>query len=95
MIAAQETGKAGQWHRLWWLCARITRAESRQLECLSQFPLLTTTGALKDGKAISHTGLSKYEAAFDAFLAKIENAIRGERARAKSGDKTSTDAELF
>jgi len=52
-------------------------------------------GALKDGKAISHTGLSKYEAAFDAFLAKIENAIRGERARAKSGDKTSTDAELF
>lgn len=52
-----------------------------------------------DGTPISRTGLAKYEAAFDAFLAKMENAIRGERARQKAAaappTKQATFAELF
>jgi hypothetical protein len=38
----------------------------------------------QEGAPISRTGLAKYEAAFDAFLAKMENSIRGERARQKA-----------
>mmetsp|Transcript_15837 Transcript_15837/g.49441 ORF Transcript_15837/g.49441 Transcript_15837/m.49441 type:complete len:189 (+) Transcript_15837:46-612(+) len=52
--------------------------------------------SLKDGRDISRTRLAPFEAAFDAFLAKCENAIRGERAREKAAAPlASSGAELF
>ena len=44
-----------------------------------------------DGVAVpSATRLQKYEAAFDGFLKRSENAIRAERVREK-GEKASLD----
>lgn len=45
---------------------------------------------LGQGKDISATRLQKYEAAFDGFLKRSENAIRAERVREK-GEKASLD----
>merc|ERR1712060_81847 len=40
-------------------------------------------GAGKESSDISRTALAQYEAAFDGFLKKLENSIRGERLREK------------
>ena len=44
---------------------------------------LDAAGRVEGTKDISRTRLAQYEAAFDTFLKKIENGIRGERARSK------------
>jgi len=48
---------------------------------------LDASAGVKEGSDISRTGLAQYEAAFDAFLKKMENAIRGERLREKQAQQ--------
>ena len=47
---------------------------------------LDAASAAASGKAISSTGLAKYEAAFDAFLRNMDLELRAERARSKEAN---------
>jgi DNA primase small subunit len=51
--------------------------------CADDLDAAHKAGTLTAGKDISSTALHKYEAAFDAFLKRSENAIRAERVRDK------------
>ena len=60
-------------------------------KCAEALDAAHTTGtAIAPGKEISATALHVYEANFDAFLKRSENAIRAERVRA-SHDAESMD----
>ena len=52
--------------------------------CAEEVDAAHAAGTLVAGKDISSTSLERYEAGFEAFLKKCENAVRGERLQEKS-----------